>query len=739
MTTIHDLAIIASMRGVSLPSGLTKPRIASIICDIAPEEKARAMEIKALAATIERSLPDEFKEYSAVEFRTMVSVFNDVPIEGISYFSSNVKGTIAALRSHMVPFRRPLMNERQKEVVDAMGVTIVNAGPGTGKTTIACEKAFTLSSEGVLLISYTNEAINEIYRRLHLYPGHVGMIGRRSGGKKINVSTIDSIASFVLGKSEVKEYRPHQTDHSSSISAATDAIMSGDVRRFYDDEGKVLFQHVIVDESQDISDDRASLVIEIFKALKMKSLTILGDPRQRLSRTCGQWYLDMWTAPGEQRKVSLNISHRFTNQRILDVTNRLSALRPEYHVQLESSHDLVDEGPITIQGHCSTTAGAAVALTVDPSTRVGSLVAECVEELQRSGVATYMRSDGAFKTKGTLITTIHSVKGKEFNEIMCIGLDDIRGKFSHIPRDEMLSLMYVLHTRARSKIRYISSSSTFSPPEGISDIEGGVLVERPLTTYKPSIRRETPERLVKDHGFIEFMRVNGLEVEESLILRWIQGVRNGVEAEGIRTSASFEVWKYSLEMFDILHTHVNEVNRRLNQKGMRMREASPTLFAVDTEYFPSQSARECIFEVAAVNLNNPYSSLVSTIRGQRNRFASEYTSRPLKLFEESRTVTEVERLFSNSLRGSIPTLIHYVSKVDLAWYRGCDSIDAGKASKETVVRDGLGSSTSSGSSPKLGEYYDMFTTPVSLQPHMTEHVALCDALMLFELYHLGKI
>ena len=55
------------------------------------------------------------------------------------------------------------------------------------------------------------------------------------------------------------------------------------------------FQHIIVDEAQDIDDNRADIIKHMYASRAPLSLSIFGDPCQRINANSGKWYSDLWS------------------------------------------------------------------------------------------------------------------------------------------------------------------------------------------------------------------------------------------------------------------------------------------------------------------------------------------------------------------------------------------------------------------------------------------------------------
>ena len=161
--------------------------------------------------------------------------------------------------------------------VDRSGRQLVQAGPGTGKTAVACarvaqliEKQNVLPHE-IFLISFTNAAIHELRNRIRSYLSDPDLA---SG---LRITTLDSFsASLQYG------FVPDSTfsgDFTKSIQSTSDLIFSNiDAVEYI--KG---VQHLIVDEAQDISGARTELLLNlIYKFEKTTGVTIFYDSAQAI-------------------------------------------------------------------------------------------------------------------------------------------------------------------------------------------------------------------------------------------------------------------------------------------------------------------------------------------------------------------------------------------------------------------------------------------------------------------------
>jgi superfamily I DNA/RNA helicase len=156
---------------------------------------------------------------------------------------------------------------------DIAAKILVNAAPGSGKThTVIRRLEYIIRNQmagdfsGVLVLTYTNAAKNEIQSRLKLgvpdgsLPNHAG---------NMDVCTFDSLATSYLAAIGVPF---GHLDYDERIRLFND--------KFADDNFSN-FEYVIVDELQDLVNERAEMVLNILGALKGGYL-LLGDKCQAI-------------------------------------------------------------------------------------------------------------------------------------------------------------------------------------------------------------------------------------------------------------------------------------------------------------------------------------------------------------------------------------------------------------------------------------------------------------------------
>jgi len=350
---------------------------------------------------------------------------------------------------------------------------IVNAGPGTGKTTTVIGRAIRLfkNDKPVVIFGYSNESVNEIYDRilklfriLKLYPEKsVGLKGKEK--KPVYITTVDSFVWHIL------DGNGYQT---------TD-IYDENIRNFLNVRVNLSFwswqeYHMIVDEAQDIDENR-------FRCLEwlsrfFKSIYIFGDPRQRIRRNCGMRFKSLFLSPDFVKKP-LSITHRFENKVILDFCNFYSSLRKDIHVPLKSDREMTHHGKIKFYniGKINTTPkivtfvrnvvkplrekNMSVAL-ISPvlrneDNRTVKIINEIMDVMRDFGVAVTKSNEEHRENKSVLVTTMDSAKGMEFDVVFVYGLEKIKDLLGVMfepgnGHDIFYSKIFVAFSRAKKEI-----------------------------------------------------------------------------------------------------------------------------------------------------------------------------------------------------------------------------------------------------------------------------------------------
>jgi len=170
----------------------------------------------------------------------------------------------------------------QREVIEAEpdSCLLVSAGPGMGKTAVACARVSHLVQDrnvtdtNIWLVSFTRAAVGELRARIG------DLAETNETAVDVKICTIDSQAWRVrYGFTETDAKRLFG-GFETGIEAAIDLIRSkpDDFREGFQD-----LEHLIVDEAQDITGARATFLLEIIKLLSPDcGITVFHDPAQAI-------------------------------------------------------------------------------------------------------------------------------------------------------------------------------------------------------------------------------------------------------------------------------------------------------------------------------------------------------------------------------------------------------------------------------------------------------------------------
>lgn len=171
-----------------------------------------------------------------------------------------------------------LWTVEQEKIIDASGDSriIVGAGPGTGKTAVACGRVarlvdhYGLEPSNIMLISFTRAAVAEIRERIESF------LENNDDAFSVRIATLDSFAWTL--HSGFRENIP-ALDYSENIHQV--------IKLVKDDEGVKDYlktiEHLIVDEAQDIVGPRADLIIKIIEQLSPDcGVTVFCDEAQAI-------------------------------------------------------------------------------------------------------------------------------------------------------------------------------------------------------------------------------------------------------------------------------------------------------------------------------------------------------------------------------------------------------------------------------------------------------------------------
>ncbi len=176
----------------------------------------------------------------------------------------------------------------QSELIDApvTARTIVNAGPGTGKTWAIIEKIIKLVNseevdpENIMILCFSRAAVEVVEQRLQ-QAADKGRLGYEY--HSILIRTFDSFASFVISWviDNCQELLPPNYSFEGQDYDARIKTALGIMRQKKDLVEQ--FEHLIVDEVQDLVGCRAEMVLQLLRILPEDcGFTLLGDACQAL-------------------------------------------------------------------------------------------------------------------------------------------------------------------------------------------------------------------------------------------------------------------------------------------------------------------------------------------------------------------------------------------------------------------------------------------------------------------------
>ncbi|WP_281316397.1 UvrD-helicase domain-containing protein [Polyangium sp. y55x31] len=158
---------------------------------------------------------------------------------------------------------------------------LVIAGPGAGKSAVACQRVAYLVDEAVppsriLLVSFTRTAVAELRDRIVSY----AVAGDRA--RSVRISTIDSHAWSLRTGFDDGPLPKSLGDGSYDLGIQRTIELfrnkNPDLMDFM-----ARLEHIIIDEAQDVMGLRADLVLEMLKSLAPTcGVTILADPAQAI-------------------------------------------------------------------------------------------------------------------------------------------------------------------------------------------------------------------------------------------------------------------------------------------------------------------------------------------------------------------------------------------------------------------------------------------------------------------------
>ena len=188
----------------------------------------------------------------------------------------NVAESRSIEATHLVPEQ---WDRRQLDVIEAPADTrlLVDAGPGTGKTAVACRRVAWLIDKGgvspsnIWLISFTRTAVKEIRNRIRHYLQHPGDLW------SVRIATLDSHAWAIQSGFDSK----------ASLTGSYEENIARVRELVRNHEGVFEYlagvEHVLIDEAQDIVGVRADLLVDLVQRLPPEcGVTVFADEAQAI-------------------------------------------------------------------------------------------------------------------------------------------------------------------------------------------------------------------------------------------------------------------------------------------------------------------------------------------------------------------------------------------------------------------------------------------------------------------------
>jgi hypothetical protein len=179
---------------------------------------------------------------------------------------------------------------------------LVSAGPGMGKTAVACARVAKLVADDVepaniWLISFTRTAVREIRNRI------AALVKKEDRASAVRITTLDShawhLAQGFEGDSAQKIFRGYD----ETIESVLKLLKEGSEAL---DEYLESLEHFIVDEAQDLVGLRADLVFALISKLPSScGVTVFADDAQAIYGWSSEDPI-----PGELRDLEDNLSKR---------------------------------------------------------------------------------------------------------------------------------------------------------------------------------------------------------------------------------------------------------------------------------------------------------------------------------------------------------------------------------------------------------------------------------------------
>ena len=370
-------------------------------------------------------------------------------------------------------------------------IIAISSGPGTGKTTGSIHYTKRRMDDGVICVTYTNASSKHFERTLKNIVNDIEKVDSRMKRKKrgnsedeleapkIYVCTIDSLAmNFVNGVTKDDQF-------DQRIIQATENIPRND-KILFEKDGSNAFNHIVVDEAQDLTKERFTFIMAIFNVIRCNAratvrptIAFFGDPRQRLSSRAGAEFQRLLTeTPGVIVK-SFTQSFRFANSKLLDVCNALSRVRQVIHIEMTNATPFTLDKPVKVFSKSEDVAETIIMLIkegnvlphqicmISPAPHQGTVKST----REAKDIVNILASQNVVCSKEwqedtVYYTSIQGVKGLEFDYVFFIGANNFPQGYEKVYEvNDALGLNFVVNTRAKKEMFYLSDKSFTIPDE----------------------------------------------------------------------------------------------------------------------------------------------------------------------------------------------------------------------------------------------------------------------------------
>jgi hypothetical protein len=455
--------------------------------------------------------------------------------------------------------RKVILTPDQQQVTKLSDVpgakAVVNAGPGTGKTCTAIElcKAILRTGKRALLISYTNSALTTLRRRISADPylGNLYTADAFTSAKSsklltpLLLSTVDVMARAILGGARTYG---GVVDFEAIINNARvtiqNARLSDPLSVFLENGVTPVFDHIVVDEGQMMSDNRIELIRAVVTGMTRSgingsrtcNLTIFCDPKQTIVNGAGKWLVTMYENPEASKSegwllYSLKRSYRFASPQMLEFVMNISKKRPALHVDLEIDAnarnvdhpvakavaiDDIEKIAEEMSANYRTSRSVGIlAPSYGRTNVVSQQLNAIILQLRKLSTPVCLHGDDNYQANGIVITTFHSCAGMEFSHVYIVGAAGYPSRYPQISYDTGRSLAFVANSRAKVSLTYIIDRA-----ELCVDVDPGtVQMHTNVTEYKVPDKYSpnlpvvtTPEFLFNNGEPLTYLELNAIKL-----------------------------------------------------------------------------------------------------------------------------------------------------------------------------------------------------------------------------------